>query len=96
MLSTTTQVLTVLTLFAASVSGASIGHGSNQLAQKRHAGVTLDSVIQARAARRRDMSDFAKMSAGEEAAKMRVRKRGTNARRCAVSPVEMLFFWGEV
>lgn len=85
------KVIAVLAVLAASVSGASINHGSNQLAHKRHADVTHNAVLQARAARRRDMSDFAKIAAGEEVAKMRVRKRGTNARRCAVSLHEMVF-----
>jgi len=79
-----TKVIAVLTLLAASVSGASINHGSNQLAHKRHADVTRDAVLQARGARKRDMSGFAKIAAREEVAKMRVKKRGTNARRCAM------------
>jgi len=84
-----TKVVTVLALMAASVSGMSIGHPSNLEAHRRHASeVTHNSVLQARAARQRDMSGFAKLFAEEEAAKRdvprRVRKRGTNARRCAV------------
>lgn len=85
-----TKVITLLTLLAASVSGASIGHGSNQLAHKRHANEVHDSVMQARAARKRDMSDFAKISAEEELAKRSVKKRGTNARRCAMKTASVL------
>lgn len=85
MLSSTTQILTVLAL-AASVSGASIGHRSNNLVHKRHA--NDNAMMQARAARRRDMSGFAKRAAEEAVAKRTVKKRGTNARRCAVSWIE--------
>lgn len=92
MLSTTTKVLTVLTLFAASVSSVSIGHPSNNLAHKRHAGeVTHNAVLQARAARRRDMSDFAKIAAEQDVAKRSVKKRGTNARRCAMKSSSSAF-----
>jgi len=92
MLSTTTKVLTVLTLLAASVSSASIGHASNNLAHKRHAGeVTHNAVLQARAARKRDMSDFAKIAAQEDVAKRSVKKRGTNARRCAMKSSSSAF-----
>lgn len=83
MLSSTTQILTVLALLAASVSGASIGHRSNNLVHKRHA--NDNAMMQARTARRRDMSGFAKRAAEEAVAKRTVKKRGTNARRCAMS-----------
>lgn len=83
MLSSITQILTVLALLAASVSGASIGHRSNNLVHKRHA--NDNAMMQARAARRRDMSGFAKRAAEEAVAKRTVKKRGTNARRCAMS-----------
>jgi len=86
-----TKVLTVLALLAASVSGASIGHASNNLAHKRHANeVTYNAALQARAARRRDMSDFAKIAA-EADAKRSVKKRGTNARRCAIKSSSSAF-----
>jgi len=92
MLSTTTKVLTVLTLLAASVSSASIGHASNNLAHKRHGNeVTHNAVLQARAARRRDMSDFAKIAAEEDVAKRRMKKRGANARRCAMKSSSSAF-----
>jgi len=73
---------------AASVSGISIGHPSNNLAHRRHTSeVTYDADLQARAARQRDMSRFAKRFAEEEAVKRdvpQVRKRRMNMRRCAV------------
>lgn len=92
MLSTTTKVLTVLTLLAASVSSASIGHVSNNLAHKRHANeATHNAMMQARAARERDMSDFAKIAAEQDVAKRSVKKRGTNARRCAMKSSSSAF-----
>lgn len=82
-----TKVVTLLALMTASVSGISVGHSSN-LAHRRHASeVTYDAVLQARAARQRDMSGFAKRFAEEEAAKRdipQVPKRRMNMRRCAV------------
>ncbi|CAE6492538.1 unnamed protein product [Rhizoctonia solani] len=78
-----TQVLAFLAVLAASVSSMSIGHGSNQLAHRRHAAGVQESVIQARGARRvvpmEDSPDVAK----RDNTVPRRRKRGLNQRRCA-------------
>jgi hypothetical protein len=85
-----TQVLSVLALLAASVSSMSIAPPAHNLAHRRHASeVTHNAVLQARAARKRNMSGLAEAAELAAAAKRdvprRVRKRGVNARRCAVS-----------
>ncbi|CAE6523761.1 unnamed protein product [Rhizoctonia solani] len=78
-----TQVLAVLAVLAASVSGMSIGHTSNQPAHRRHAVDVQASVIQARGARRavlmEDMPDVVK----RDNTVPRRRKRGLNQRRCS-------------
>jgi len=80
-----TQIFTVLALFAASASSLSIAPPGANLA-RRHGSEVHNAVLHARAARMRNMSgmaEAAELAAAKRDAPRRVRKRGVNARRCA-------------